>query len=526
MTCGLVGTATAAPHALLTQHVPQSATRANFVAEIPENQPFRLTITLPLHNETTLDRLLADQQNPRSDNFRKYLSVAEFTSRFGPTQREYDALRQFVAAGGMQVLAESANRFTLDVAATAGTIAKALGVHLGLYRRPGGTGLFTAPDREPTIDTPMPVLHIAGLDNFAGPVAHAKPPRPGHAFQADGSGPNGSFTGTDIRNVYASGTTLTGAGQTLALIEFLPYEPSAIATYFASIGETETVPIVAISVDGTSPTCTGVCPNMEDAEPAIDLEQSISMAPGLKQVSFYIGGTVIDILNRIATDDTAKQISSSYGWPAAEAQETPVYKEFAAQGQSFVDGTGDDGPNLAEGGVWPADDAWVTAVGGTILTTQDGGWQSEVAWPSSGGGPSPNHVKLPDWQKNYVNTQNQGSTTLRNVPDVAMESDYDSYMCYSQGCFTNWGGTSFSAPRWAGFLALVNQQAALSKSGSVGFVTRALYRLAGGAKYTGSMHDVTSGNNGVYSATTKLDLVTGLGSPQPALINTLVNGLK
>ena len=140
-----------------------------------------------------------------------------------------------------------------------------------------------------------------------------------------------------------------------------------------------------------------------------------------------------------------------------------------------MDGSADNGAytghNNRDDGVYPADDAYVTAVGATDLTTTGplGEWVSETAWIYSGGGPSDNGIALPAWQIGVANAANRGSTTLRNVPDVAMEGNTDNFACGDGKCYGGDGGTSYSAPRWAGFLALVNEQAAARSQPPRGF---------------------------------------------------------
>jgi len=521
-TCIPGGIARAAPHQLLSTHVPAAASPDRLVGALPPTQRLHVAVTLPMHNLTLLEGLLRDLQDPLSPSYRHYLSVEEFTRRFGPTAAEYAKLHDFARAHGLAVTAEHANRYVLDLEAPVATMEAAFNVHMRLYRHPDGTRLFFAPDREPMVDAGTPVLHISGLDNYELPTPRSRPDiAHANVVQHVGTGPGSSYTATDMRNAYYGGTQLTGAGQTLGLVEFIGYNPVDVQNYFTNLGQALTVPVVGISVDGTSVSCTSPC---DDFEPSIDIEQAIGMAPGLKQVSFYIGGTVIDILNRIASDNTAKQISSSYGWGAEATVEDPVYMEFAAQGQSFVDGSGDMGYKLLQGGVWPADDAYVTGVGGSELSIQvpGGRWLTETGWPLSGGGPSPDNTKIPAWQKAFVNAANKAAPKRRNVPDVAAEANYDNFVCYDLGCASNGGGTSFAAPRWAGFIALVNQQAAALQKPTVGFLNTLLYKLAGTAAYNTDFHDITSGFNGKYNAVTGYDMVTGLGSPQPALINALV----
>ena len=522
LVCASVHAARAEARALQTAHVPVEAVAANFAAPLPQDARLHLAITLPMHNLTVLENLLTKLQDPRSPEYRHYLTVEEFTARFGPTAAEYASLMQFAAAHGLSVSATSPNRFVLDVEGSVQTIQNAFGVRMGLYHHRNKAGVFYAPDREPRMDIAQPVLHISGLDNAQLPVAHSASRSERIRPQTNGSGPNGNFTAGDMREAYYGGTALTGAGQTVGLVAFAGFNITDIKAYFAALGQSLAVPVTGISVDGTSLTCT--LPACDDFEQSIDIEQTIGMAPGLSQVDVYVGSTVIDILNRMATDNKAKSMSSSYGWGAEADVEDPVYMEFAVQGQSFVDASGDDGANLGPGGVWPADDAHVTGVGGTNLATDwaGGPWLSETAWIDSGGGPSPNGIHLPKWQKPFVNGSNMASPHLRNVPDVAAEAAYDNYVCYDLKCSGGNGGTSFAAPRWAGFLALVNQQAELSGKHCVGFLNRMLYTIAGGNSYTANFHDITQGGNGTYPAVVGYDDVTGLGSPQSALIATLV----
>jgi subtilase family serine protease len=74
----------------------------------------------------------------------------------------------------------------------------------------------------------------------------------------------------------------------------------------------------------------------------------------------------------------------------------------------------------------------------------------------TGGGISPDGVAIPSWQTGVANSSNLGSTTLRNVPDAAMEANTDNYDCDMGVCSGIWGGTSFAAPRWATFTALIS----------------------------------------------------------------------
>jgi subtilase family serine protease len=176
--------------------------------------------------------------------------------------------------------------------------------------------------------------------------------------------------------------------------------------------------------------------------------------------------------------------------------------------------------------VWPADDPYITAVGGTDLTTTGPGgpWASETGWSGSAGGPSKNGVAIPSYQllPGVIDASNHGSTTLRNIPDVAAEANTNQYSCYDGGCYGGNGGTSYAAPQWAGFTAMANQQATANGLPTLGFLNPSLYRIGLSGVYDSNFHDITSGSNGGYTAVVGYDLVTGWGSfIGPSLIDLL-----
>ena len=171
------------------------------------------------------------------------------------------------------------------------------------------------------------------------------------------------------------------------------------------------------------------------------------------------------------------------------------------------------------------------SVGGTDLVTASAGgpWKSETAWVDSGGGISPDGIAIPAWQKlsGVINSSNRGSTTLRNGPDVSANANFTFYVCADQTTCTanSYGGTSFAAPMWAGFIALVNQQLANNGDKPIGFINPSIYtENTTGGDYATDFHDITSGTSGSYSAVTGYDLVTGWGSPTAGLIATLAGG--
>jgi len=500
----------------------------------------RLVLVLPLRNQTGLNQFLKDLYNPASPSYRHFLTVEEFTARFGPTQDDYYKVAQFAESHGLFVVGTSPNRVNLDVTGSVADIENAFHLKIGLYKHPTENRTFYAPDREPTPDLDLQLWHISGLDNYSSPRpllhrlnASAQP------SATTGSGPSASFLGSDMRAAYYGGA-LTGSGQSIGLVEFFGTDLADLNTYYKNVGQVNNVPISLHSVDGTSTSCTcslalgGSCfIGCDDSEQTIDMTQALGMAPGLSSLVMYIGSSspVNDagVFNAMATASPLNaQLSCSWAWnPADPATDDPYFQEFAAQGQNLFQASGDSGswPN-SKGGYFPPEDANVTTVGGTDLTTSGAGgaWTSETAWVDSGGGISPDSTPIPSWQQTTAASCASCSQTLRNAPDVSANANFSFYVCADQtSCSANQiGGTSFAAPMWAGYLALVNQQSVANTGKPVGSINPSLYTIGLSANYAADFHDSISGSNGAYSATTGYDLVTGWGSPNGSgLLNAL-----
>lgn len=524
-----IGQAQQSPQ-VLHSHVRPAVTngQAAFVGLLPDTQQMNLAIVLPLRNQDQLKTLLGQLYDPSSPNYRHFLTVEQFTDQFGPTAEDYQAVVAFAQANGFTVNDTAANRRVVSISGTVAQINQAFNVTMGIYRHPTEDRTFYSPDHEPSVSLNVAISHISGMNNFSIPHPMVAKSQAGVlSATVSGSGPGGSYLGSDMRAAYYGGTTLTGTGQAVGLLEYGGYNKSDVDLTFSNAGQTYSVPINNVLLDGLTGSSTG-----DDGEQVLDIVQAIGMAPGLSQVRVYIGNNDAHMLNSMATENICKQLSISWGWLPEDPQTVDTFfQEFAAQGQSAFVASGDYGAfdSAISPFFYPAEDAYVTTVGGTHLTTNGpgGAWSAETVWNSgaygSGGGISPDSIPIPSWQSGVSTTANGGSTTLRNVPDVAMEGDFDNYSCAQGLCSGGWAGTSFAAPRWAGFMSLVNQQAVEKGNaplGGVGFINQAIYNLGAGSNYTTDFHDVTSGNNKTtgnqptwYSATTGYDLTTGWGSP-------------
>ncbi|HXC97733.1 MAG TPA: LamG-like jellyroll fold domain-containing protein, partial [Verrucomicrobiae bacterium] len=517
--------------------VPRAAANLAPIGRVPSSQHLSFAIGLPLRNRGALSNLLQQIYDPASANYHHYLTPEQFTEQFGPTAQDYEAVAAFARANGLTISARHPNRTLLDVEGSVADIEKALHVRMNSYQHPEEPRTFYAPDADPSLDLAVPLAGISGLDNYSRPrprlVAtrldggHNATPSAGGPFgSSTGSGPFGTYLGKDFRAAYAPDTTLTGAGQSVGLLQFDGYTTGDI-TYYETEAGLPNVTLTNVLLDGFTGIPTG---SGGEVEVSLDIEMSISMAPGLSKVIVYMAGPFgnwHDILNRMANDNLAKQLSCSWFIPggAADAVADGIFQQMAAQGQSFMNASGDSG---AYTGLisFPGDTPYITQVGGTTLTTTGpvGARVSETTWtPYSGGGVSTQYP-IPSWQSPVTMTANYGSTTMRNTPDVALTADNVYVRVDGSDYFV--GGTSCAAPLWAGFLSLVNQQAAGNGLPSVGFLNPVVYNIGLSGVYAQAFHDITTGNNGSathFPAVAGYDLCTGWGTPNgQQLINAIV----
>lgn len=535
----LLSAANCLAQSVMTHHVRDVVRNGHAQANgrLPNNQVLQLDLVLPLRDPAGLKSFLADVYNPSSPNYHQFLTPTQFTARFGPTVDQYDAVVRFANTYGFQVVGGSRDGMLVQVKGTVANIEAAFHVNMRTFKHPSENRNFYSSDREPTLDLPFNLWHISGLDNYSIPrplrvskdefaKAHGIDAEKVVSHATTGSGPSASFLGSDMRAAYAAGTTLTGAGQNLGLLEYYGTNLTDLNTYFANVHQTNNVPITLLSVDGTSTSCN--YPNCDDGEQNLDMTQAIGMAPGLASLVMYIGSSDTAIISAMTTHNPLPTtIGCSWGWtPVDPSTLDPYFQKMAAQGQNFFAASGDSSTWSRRVVAWPADDAYVVSVGGTDLVTASaaGPWKSETAWVDSGGGISPDGIAIPSWQKPAINSTNRGSTTLRNGPDVSANANFTFYTCGDQqACQANYyGGTSFAAPMWAGYIALVNQQLASKSQPPIGFINPTIYsQNADAGTYATNFHDILSGTSGSYSAVTGFDLVTGWGSPTPALIAAL-----
>ena len=527
----------------LPGHIPAAAiAAAQPVSALDSAQTVRLALALPLHRQAELDDLLRGLYDPADPRCGQFLTSAQFSARFSPTPAEYGRVAAYAKALGLTVTGTHANRTVLDVSAPAGQIGKAFGLRLLQYKSLADGRVFYAPNAEPQVPSSLGglVSGIVGLSSASRWQPHLREKAfpavspaldPYAAGRQTGSGPYGGLSPSDIKTAYnLSSVPQTGAGQTLALFELDGYTASDITVYETKFG-LPNVPLQNILVDGYSGAAGGGA-----NEVTLDIELQAALAPGATKILVYEGPNsdtgVVDTYTKIAADNAAKQISTSWGLAensnsaSVRNSENAAFQQMAAQGQSIYAAAGDSGANDNGSSLSvddPASQPYMTGVGGTTLSTVSAGgaYKSETTWNNgsaangAGGGGVSTVWPIPSYQTSVAGTAaSKGSKTNRNVPDVSLDSDPNTgYSIYFGGNWTIYGGTSCASPLWAAFTALVNQKRAAAGNSTLGFANTPLYALATTGTYAADFHDIADGSTNLfYPAVTGYDDATGLGT--------------
>ncbi len=551
---------------------PPHPAGSKVVGALPSSTHISALVTLKPRDPAALGEYASAVSTPGSGVYRRYLTVAEFRQRFGPTGGQIAAVDASLRSHGLSPGAVSPNGLVIPVSSSAGALARAVSTSFQQITLPDGRGAFAntaAPQFDPSVTglvqgvvglNTLSVFHPANLQHPQPSLSapHVSPhvitggPQPCTTAVNDAP-PNSAYTADQIASAYRFsslyGAGDQGTGETVALFELEPNLTSDIAAYQACYGTSATVNY--ITVDGGAGSGAG------QGEAALDIEDVIGLAPKATVDVYRAPNSdtgLIDEYTKMVTDDTAQVISTSWGeCEAAEfgtsiaASENTIFQEAATQGQSVYAAAGDSGsedcyfpPSSVDTSPAvddPASQPYVTGVGGTSLSAL-GPPPTESVWndvcglgPCGGGGGVSSVWTMPSYQSgapsglNVVNSHSSGTpcgTTTgncREVPDVSANADPSTgYLIFYGGSWTGIGGTSAAAPLWAAFTALTDASSSC-KGIPIGFANPDLYTAAASG-YSSDFNDITVGNNditgtntGLYPSGTGYDMASGLGTP-------------
>ena len=532
----------------LSKARPMAAKDGKLIAHTNKNTKGTLTIALQLRNSDQLDAFLASLNDPSSPNYKHYITPEEFKQKYGPTDATVASVKDFLTSKGFTVEDVSSNNAFITISGTTGQMEDAFGVTINTYKN-SKDDTYYANEQAPSIPAEFSgvITDVEGLNNEAR-YTHPKirkasklvKNKKAAATPYVGSGPSGGYTPNELKGAYdvnpLSSAGYTGSGQTVAVMELDGYKASNITNYDNYYGLGSPAP-TNVYVDGYNGAA-----GQGEVEVELDIEVINAIAPKA-QVMVYEGPNtaqgLIDTYQKIANDNKAKSISVSWGiGEQHEASATmnsldTIFKQYAAQGQSIFAASGDSGAYDSGGSTLevdsPANDPYVTGVGGTHLNLSGSSYSSESIWSNSsnksgGGGGLSKVYTMPSFQSG-TGVQNSYSNGKREVPDVSADADPNTgYSIYSQGSWTVVGGTSAAAPLWAGIAALNNQYAAANGKGNLGQANPTLYKMFNTSQTYSAFHDVTSGNNLYYPATTGYDMASGIGTPDAYNIIRDING--
>jgi alpha-tubulin suppressor-like RCC1 family protein len=506
----------------LQGYVTAEMASARLVGPLSPSTVVRFGVGLPLQHQQDLQTFVTQVSDPSSPLYRAYLTQDLFTATYAPTQDTYNSIVTWANANGLTVdNPSSPSRMFVDIQGTAANVEKALFSNFVQRLRSDGSTFYML-DREPSLELDTPVLRISGLDDF----------QKNQVAVTMGTGPSGTSYVSDFRDFYTACTSRDGATQRIGIFARDGFHPSDISAYAAADGLTKVPPVAPILLGGFD----GTPRNIGSQEVELDIEMAIGMAPGIEEIQvFEVDPNVPaekannDILDAMTSQpNLANQLSSSF-WFTHDDNTQQFMNKIVAQGQSFFQSSGDNGsypPNTQT--TYPNVLWGLTLVGETSLYAPGQTYQGtlltaplEVAAPGSGGGVLGN-IPIPDYQVGLDMSLNGGSTTHRNVPDVAMNGFQVAGIQDDEIPYGN-TGTSVSAPLWAGFMALINQENFRNGNPPVGFFNPVVYAIGRTpGLYGGTFNDLHDGvSTGTFSSVTGYDLVTGWGSPKCELIAQL-----
>jgi subtilase family serine protease len=527
--------------------------QARLLQAATTNQQLNLSIGLQLRNQADLDSLLNAIYDPQSLQYHQFLTPEQFNQSFAPTSDQVQQVVAFLQSQGLTITSIAPNNLLIDATGTVAQAQQTFNTQINTYQL--GSRTFYANATAPTLPGSISQLitSISGLDNS---IQYRPLYQRAHSYRQsilkhltkrlshnNLAGPTSGYGPKDLTGAYnltpLQSAGILGDNQTVALFELDGYQPNDVAQYLQNynLGNPNTNNVLVDGFNGSA--------GQGAIEVELDMEVVAAMAPHANQIIYEGPNTtqgLNDTYNKIVTDNKAQIVSTSWGLCEASSGNAElqtldtIFKQGAAQGISIFAASGDSGAydcgdtNLAVDS--PAGDPYVTGVGGTNLQLNAGAYGSESVWSNpgntqrgpkgaGGGGGISSTFKQPAWQTG-PGVHNQYSNGFRQVPDISADADtatgYAMYCTVTNaGCpASGWisvGGTSASAPLWAGSVALVNQYLQAQGKKRIGFANPALYGLFNAQQQFPAFHDITTGNNLFYPATSNYDLASGIGSP-------------
>jgi subtilase family serine protease len=503
---------------------------------VDQNQQISVILALPLGDARGAADFVQHVSTPQDPLFRKYLSPQEFAARFGANASDFAALKEWATANQLTIAREGSARTILQVRGTVAQFQALFHTELANFRSPAGDEFYSA--RTAPIIPEAIAAKVSGVIGLTDSIRYAPRAKIAKVIgeneqpstgpdAAGGTGPGGGFSAQDLRTAYQ----IPGYGgvvpQTVAVFEQGGFHQADVAKYLTKMQ----LPNVNVRFVGVNGYNGQVNDKGVELEAVLDIDMVIGINPDVHQVLVYEDGTdtfpvaLLAALDAVSTDNLAQTLSISYGVDEAQQTSTQMEAEnaaltaIAAQGITVFVSAGDDGAYGLTGGHYypakleapdPGSQPLVTCVGGTSLHTSPAqAYLGETVWNDLGlydgatGGGVSSYWSLPSYQPASYVTFNGGSSTFRNVPDVAAVGDpLTGVAVYSKinGGWLQMGGTSVAAPIWGGLSSIMNAGLAYLVDAKIGFLNPLLYNIAvsSGDQYQFNVTDGSNGNVNLY----------------------------
>jgi uncharacterized protein (TIGR03437 family) len=488
--------------------------------------------------QASLEQLLEQQQDRSSPNYHRWLTPEQFGDRFGLSPSDYSAVVAWIESQGLHLDDQAHARNWVAFSGSAGQVARAFHAEIHRFVTDGESYFANATELRIPAALDGVVGGVRGLDDFW------KRPEPKPEFTTSSGAhqlsPDDWATIYDVTPLYKMG--IDGTGQRLVILGRSDTNQSYVDAFRAMFGLPPSQ--IEMHLVGPDPGVTNA-----SGEAALDLEWSGAIARNATIVYVY-ANNFYDAAQGAVDQNLAPVMSMSAGncEPNGAAGHRAIAQQANAQGITWLASSGDSGPagcdphgifGSTQGGTAslgfavsiPASFPEVTAVGGTEFSEGSGQyWGSsnsasggsaisyipEMAWNdtaagggllASGGGGSIYFPK-PAWQTG----PGVPDDSARDIPDISFNAsgDHDGYMVVNANGQRITGGTSASAPSFAGVVALLNQYVVtkgLQSQSGVGNINPRLYQLA--QSTTNIFHDITQGDNVVPCAQGSPDCTNG-----------------
>ena len=501
--------------------------------------------------QSDLTQLLADQQNPSSPQYHKWLTPQQYGARFGISSSDMEMVKGWLQGKGLTITSVSPSMNYVTVSGSIGQVESAFKTQIHAFSENGERHIANVSDPELPAAFANIVAGVRGLNDFKlRGHATVRPmitsPVTGNHYLAPG----------DFFTIYNVGPLLSqsvnGSGISIAVVGRTDISLTDVAT-FRSLSGLPANPPQIVQATGYR---AGTRSSGDTLESMLDVEWSGAVAPNATIKFVTVGNSsttdVDDALIYAVSNKVAPIISISYGnceslWGQASINTLNLTLQQAnAQGITVIAASGDSGATdcdsggLASQGLavdFPSSSPFVTGAGGTMfsgdVSNSSQYWNSsnasngsntyagsaksyipESPWNETssttgltaggaGGGGASAFFPKPSWQTG-TGVPNDAS---RDTPDISLTAaaSHDPYIVCSQsscvngftsssGVYNVVGGTSAAAPAFAGILALLEQKLG---TGGLGNVNPTLYGILNSTYYNNVFHDITQGNNSV-----------------------------